>query len=124
MSFWQQYQRFTIAPAGTATFTLKANEPLEGLALWAVSGAASVSMTFQPQVNGNAFGLSSNVVAAPAALLIYSSGGATVENTFLPRPPPHAVPVNAHPFVFTVLITNDGADSADITIYATARAVP
>jgi hypothetical protein len=123
MAYWQQQEKIDVPGSGSATFTLKSNAPLERLTIWAVSGdRVLVSMTFQPQINGENFGSASSVVGAKAADVIYASGGAAAEDLMVPFVHPDKVPRDLDRFVFSVKITNNDATTASVTMLAAAVA--
>lgn len=117
MAWYQHQQRFTIAASGTASFSLPASRtPLDSLTVWASSGGRSVTMTFQPRLNGKNFGSAVTVTGTQAADPVFSSGGATNENRLFPSVRPGVF----DRLDFDVLITNGGASTASVTLYAVA----
>lgn len=117
-AMWQHAEQFTIAAAGTATFTVPRNCPLDRLTIWAVSGnRVLASMNFQTQINGKNYNPVVTITAAEALDVIYRSGGASSENDLIPF-----VPANQRtqldPFDITVLITNNDEADASVTMFA------
>lgn len=121
MAIWQQAQTFTIAAGQTATFTLRQNQPLERLTIWASSGGRVLAdVTFQPRVNDVVYGAATHVVAASVGEVIYRSGGATTENDIIPYIPPHDTTTSR--LTFDVLVTNAGGAAVTVSLIAAAIA--
>lgn len=115
MPAFRQVEKFLIADSTTATFTLRnMSLAILGLTIWAVSGERPLTdMTFQPQLNGEDFGSSTNVLAAVASDVVYAGG---VDEDVLPE---DAGSATVDPFVFSVLVTNSsGGPTEDVTLYA------
>jgi len=125
-AFWQQAKKFTVAGAGgTAVFAMHRSAALERLTIWAISNQRVIAnMTFQVRINRNNYNAATNVVGAPAADVVYRSGGAVSEDDMIPFVPPQAqLDLSLDPFDFDVLITNNDATAADITMYAVGYGV-
>lgn len=118
-AFWQQQEKVTIAGAGTTSFQLRPNTPLERLTVWVVSGPVRTvaNLSFQPRINGVNFGAPVVIAGVIAAQAILTSGGATVENRMFPYVPPRAVAdASLDPFVIDIFITNADANPATVTL--------
>lgn len=117
----QQSQVFAIGPSSTATFTLQRNAPLERCTIWANSGRRPlVNASFQVQINGTNYGAPVAVAGAPAADVIYRSGGAATEDDLIPYvSPAAAAEAGVDPFEVSVVITNnDAAAAVRVTVHA------
>lgn len=117
-AMWQHAERLTIAAAGTATFTVPRNCPLDRLTIWAVSGTRQLTnMDFQAQINGENYNPVVTITAAEALDVIYRSGGASSENDLIPY-----IPANQRttldPFDITILVTNNGGAAESVTMFA------
>lgn len=109
-SHWQREEEFTIDAGDSARFELYNNNAIERLTVWAVSANAELEdIVFQPEINRVSFGAPTNVVDAVAADLIYNSGGSAHENAIIPK---------TAKLKFSVLITNNGATAATVTLIA------
>jgi hypothetical protein len=123
VSYFQQAQKISVPGAGSATFTLRIQAPIDRLTIWAVSGTRTITnMSFQAQINGRNFRAAVPIAAAVAAHLIYQSGGGTVDNLLIPFNAHNAATGTPDPFVFTIAISNAHGSAEEVTLYASGLA--
>lgn len=116
---WQSFQKLTVPAAGTQTFTINTQAPVERLTIWAVSSnRVLTNMTFQVQVNGVNYNTAVNVTAAVAADVVYRSGGASADDDILPVVHARQVAAGIDPFVLSVLVSNAGGAPESVTLMA------
>lgn len=125
MRGWSDYEVLSVpGGGGTATFTV-ANPGIEfsKLTIWAMSGVV-LTMTFQPQINGVNFGPATALAGARAVDLVFTSGGAGSEDIVFPRALNKAhlngAALPPTEMNLTVLVTNNDASAAVVTMYACA----
>jgi len=124
---WKHYEKVTVPAGGDATFVIPtASRPhLEKLTIFALSGARVVgALTFQPQINGEDFGVFVVSGAGALAEVVFQSIVGTVSESLVlptvPVGPYHSDGSALDPLVFSVLVSNAGAAPYTITMAAAA----
>lgn len=112
-------KKITVTDAAPVDVVFPMSAPVERLTVWANSGARDLtSVDFQPRVNGSDYGSAVSVAAAPAADVVYRSGGAAAEDDIIPYVSPSDEAAGVDPFVFSIRVTNNTpASSVDVTLH-------